>query len=138
MNQPASLRAFNLSAWALNHQSLMAFFMLLLMTAGVISYEQLPRNEDPAFTIKTAVVTARWPGADVAESVSLMTDTLEKNYRKRRIWITSRVKRVPDSRLFMLICAMTHRLPPWRGSGIRCVKRCRTSRRRYPQACKPL
>ena len=51
MNQRPSLRTFNLSAWALDHQSLMAFFMLLLMTAGVISYEHLPRNEDPAFTI---------------------------------------------------------------------------------------
>lgn len=82
MNQRPSLRTFNLSAWALDHQSLMAFFMLLLMTAGVISYEHLPRNEDPAFTIKTAVVTARWPGADVADSVSLMTDLLEKKLQE--------------------------------------------------------
>lgn len=82
MNQRPSLLTFNLSAWALGHQSLMAFFMLLLMTAGVISYEHLPRNEDPAFTIKTAVVTARWPGADVADSVSLMTDPLEKKLQE--------------------------------------------------------
>ena len=73
---------FNLSAWALAHQPLMAFFMLLLMTAGIISYEQLPRNEDPAFTIKTAVVSATWPGASVADTVNLVTDTLEKKLQE--------------------------------------------------------
>lgn len=54
---------FNLSAWALANQQLVAFFMLVLTIAGVMSYYNLPRNEDPAFTIKTAVVSASWPGA---------------------------------------------------------------------------
>lgn len=53
---------FNLSAWALANQQLVAFFMLVLTIAGVMSYYNLPRNEDPAFTIKTAVVSASWPG----------------------------------------------------------------------------
>ncbi|MFO6299049.1 efflux RND transporter permease subunit [Rahnella selenatireducens] len=73
---------FNLSAWALAHQPLMAFLMLLLMTAGIISYVQLPRNEDPAFTIKTAVVSATWPGATVEDTVNLVTDTLEKKLQE--------------------------------------------------------
>ena len=82
MKPSSPVGAFNLSAWALNHQSLIAFFMLLLMAAGVISYEQLPRNEDPAFTIKTAVVSASWPGASVEDSVNLVTDTLEKKLQE--------------------------------------------------------
>lgn len=82
MNQSASVRRFNLSDWALNHQPLMVFFMLLLMAAGVISYQKLPRNEDPAFTIKTAVVSASWPGASVADTVNLVTDTLEKKLQE--------------------------------------------------------
>lgn len=82
MKPSSPVGAFNLSAWALNHQSLIAFFMLLLMAAGVISYEQLPRNEDPAFTIKTAVVSASWPGASVEDTVNLVTDTLEKKLQE--------------------------------------------------------
>jgi multidrug efflux pump subunit AcrB len=35
--------------------------MMLILVAGILSYEKLPRNEDPAFTIKTAVVSAQWP-----------------------------------------------------------------------------
>ncbi|CAM3774216.1 hypothetical protein RABR111495_11360 [Rahnella bruchi] len=45
-------------------------------------YEQLPRNEDPAFTIKTAVVSASWPGASVEDTVNLVTDTLEKKLQE--------------------------------------------------------
>jgi multidrug efflux pump subunit AcrB len=82
MKPSSPVGAFNLSSWALNHQSLIAFFMLLLMAAGVISYEQLPRNEDPAFTIKTAVVSASWPGASVEDTVNLVTDTLEKKLQE--------------------------------------------------------
>jgi len=73
---------FNLSTWALQHQPLIVFFMLLVMAAGIFSYEQLPRNEDPAFTIKTAVVSASWPGADVKDTVNLVTDTLEKKLQE--------------------------------------------------------
>ncbi len=36
--------------------------MLLIIAMGAFCYENLPRNEDPAFTIKTAVVSAQWRG----------------------------------------------------------------------------
>ncbi|ARU95459.1 efflux RND transporter permease subunit [Tatumella citrea] len=74
--------SFNLSAWTLNHQQLITFFMLLVMAAGILSYEKLPRNEDPSFTIKTAVVSASWPGATVQDTVNLVTDTLEKKLQE--------------------------------------------------------
>ncbi len=73
--------AFNLSAWALKQQ-LMAFLMLLIVAAGIVSYEKLSRNEDPAFTIKTAVVSAQWPSADINDTVRLVTDTLEKKLQE--------------------------------------------------------
>lgn len=69
---------FNLSAWALKNQQMVSFFMLLVIAMGVFCYEKLPRNEDPAFTIKTAVVSAQWPGASVTDTTRLLTDTLEK------------------------------------------------------------
>lgn len=78
----SSGQKFNLSAWALSHQQWVAFLMLIIMIAGVISYEQLPRNEDPAFTIKTAVVSASWPGATVGDTLNFVTDTLEKKLQE--------------------------------------------------------
>lgn len=73
---------FNLSAWALANQQLVAFLMLVVMLLGVQSYLQLPRNEDPAFTIKTAVVSAAWPGATVQDTMNFVTDKLEKKLQE--------------------------------------------------------
>ncbi len=39
-------------------------------------------QQDPAFTIKTAVVSAQWPGATVKDTVSFVTDTLEKKLQE--------------------------------------------------------
>lgn len=76
-NQPSAQR-FNLSDWALKHQQLIVFFMLVLVVAGILSYQHLPRDEDPAFTIKTAVVSARWSGANAHDMVNLVTNQLEQ------------------------------------------------------------
>lgn len=37
---------------------------------------------DPAFTIKTAVVSAQWPGASVTDTTHLVTDVLEKKLQE--------------------------------------------------------
>ncbi|WP_320153795.1 efflux RND transporter permease subunit [uncultured Tolumonas sp.] len=80
-NRPAKSR-FNLSSWALANQQLVSFFMVIIIAAGIMSYERLPRNEDPAFTIKTAVVSAAWPGATTSDTVNLVTNTLEKKLQE--------------------------------------------------------
>lgn len=82
MSRHPHSRSFNLSAWALSHQQLITFFMLALMVMGIRSYQTLPRNEDPAFTIKTAVVSAQWPGATVTDTVNLLTEPLEKKLQE--------------------------------------------------------
>ncbi|RAM67627.1 ACR family transporter [Pseudomonas putida] len=69
---------FNLSAWSIGQKPLMFFLMLITLVGGMISYENLSRNEDPAFTIKTMVVAARWPGANIEDTTNLLTDRLEK------------------------------------------------------------
>lgn len=73
---------FNLSAWALAHQQLVSFLMLVIVAAGILCYENLPRNEDPAFTIKTAVVSAQWSGATIDDTTRLVTDVLEKKLQE--------------------------------------------------------
>ncbi len=72
----------NLSAWALRHQTLIVFFMLILSVAGVLAYLGLGRQEDPDFTIKTVVIQAYWPGATAREMELQVTDKLEKKLQE--------------------------------------------------------
>ncbi|TIT65603.1 MAG: efflux RND transporter permease subunit, partial [Mesorhizobium sp.] len=72
------MKGFNLSDWALNHRSLVWYFMLVFVVAGIFSYLNLGREEDPNFTIKTMIIQANWPGASVKETVQQVTDRIEK------------------------------------------------------------
>jgi multidrug efflux pump len=72
------VKNFNLSDWALNHRSLVWYFMLVFLIAGAVSYIDLGREEDPHFTIKTMLVQANWPGASVEETINQVTDRIEK------------------------------------------------------------
>ncbi|WP_352659498.1 efflux RND transporter permease subunit [Mesorhizobium sp. M0621] len=72
------MKGFNLSDWALSHRSLVWYFMLVFVVAGVSAYLNLGREEDPAFTIKTMLIQANWPGASVNETVRQVTDRIEK------------------------------------------------------------
>ena len=69
---------FNLSEWALEHRSLVWYFMIVFAVAGVFSYLGLGREEDPNFTIKTMIIQAQWPGASAAEVAKQVTDRIEK------------------------------------------------------------
>ncbi|WP_322516516.1 efflux RND transporter permease subunit [Rhodopseudomonas palustris] len=72
------MKSFNLSDWALQHRSLVWYFMIAFMAAGLLSYFELGREEDPAFTIKTMVIQAQWPGASAEETTRQVTDRIEK------------------------------------------------------------
>jgi multidrug efflux pump subunit AcrB len=73
---------FNLSDWALRHKSLVWYFMILASVAGILSYFNLGREEDPDFTIKTMLIQASWPGASVDEMTSQVTDRIEKKLQE--------------------------------------------------------
>lgn len=72
------MKKFNLSEWALEHRSLVTYFMIVFALFGVFSYRSLGREEDPNFTIKTMVLSARWPGSSVDEMTRQVTDRIEK------------------------------------------------------------
>ncbi len=74
----AAKKPFNLSDWALEHRSLVWYFMIVFALAGVFSYLGLGREEDPNFTIKTMIIQANWPGASSAEVAKQVTDRIEK------------------------------------------------------------
>ncbi|EPA98732.1 efflux RND transporter permease subunit [Pseudomonas umsongensis] len=70
--------SFNLSEWALKHQSFVWYLMFVSLLMGVFSYLNLGREEDPSFTIKTMVIQTRWPGATQEETLKQITDRIEK------------------------------------------------------------
>ncbi len=76
------MKEFNLSEWALNHRSIVAYLMIVAVAAGVFSYFRLGRSEDPTFIIKTMVVQATWPGATVQDTLQQVTERLERKLQE--------------------------------------------------------
>lgn len=75
-------KGFNLSDWALNHRSFVWFLMIVSLVAGVFSYNSMGREEDPSFAIKTMVVSASLPGATAEETLTQVTDRIEKKLQE--------------------------------------------------------
>ena len=73
---------FNLSEWSIGNRSLVVFFMIGIIIAGVMAFLKLGRAEDPVFTIRTMVVQAHWPGATLEETVLQVTERLERTLQE--------------------------------------------------------
>ena len=67
----------NLSEWSLKRPSFIVFLMILVVAAGALAFKKLGRDEDPAFTVRTMIVAAAWPGATVQETLEQVTERLE-------------------------------------------------------------
>lgn len=72
----------NLSEWSLKHQQMVVYLILVLSIAGAISFFQLGRAEDPAFTFKVMVVRTLWPGATAQEVEREVTERIEKKLQE--------------------------------------------------------
>lgn len=67
----------NLAEFAIRQRTFIVFFTVLSVIAGLISYFELGKLEDPNFTVKTAVVITLYPGASAQEVEEQVTDTIE-------------------------------------------------------------
>ena len=76
------MKRFNLSEWAITHQALVLFMILLIGAAGLYSYSRLGRAEDPSFTIKVMNIHVGWPGATAAELQTQVVDKIEKKLQE--------------------------------------------------------
>ncbi len=76
------MKRFNLSEWAITHQALVLFMIVLIGAAGLFSYFKLGRAEDPSFTIKVMTVQVAWPGATAAELQTQVVDKIEKKLQE--------------------------------------------------------
>ena len=69
---------FNLSGLALRNRSVVIYLMIVAVAAGLLAFFRLGRNEDPSFVIKTMVVSAAWPGATMEDTLTQVTERLER------------------------------------------------------------
>lgn len=72
------MKSFNLTEWAFHHKPLVYFFIAIVFAAGIFSYRQLGRMEDPDFVIRQMVVSVAWPGANARDVEEQVTDKIEK------------------------------------------------------------
>ncbi|MDD4962468.1 MAG: efflux RND transporter permease subunit [Gallionella sp.] len=98
------MKAPNLSAWALKHQQMVIYLMVVLTIAGVLSYRNLGRAEDPDFTMKVMVVRTLWPGATALQVEQELTERLEKKLQETPwIDIVRSASKAGDSTIFVLL-----------------------------------
>jgi multidrug efflux pump subunit AcrB len=77
----------NLSEWAIHRRSVIVYCMLAAVVAGTVSFLRLGRAEDPAFTVRTMVVFADWPGASLDETLLQVTERIERRLQEiRHLW----------------------------------------------------
>ncbi len=76
------MKHINLSEWALEHPSMVLYLIVVLTIAGVLSFLQLGRAEDPDFTFKIMVVRTQWPGATAREVEQELTERIEKKLQE--------------------------------------------------------
>ena len=70
------------SRWGLSNKQLVNFFVLILVIGGLLSYNSMPKLEDPAIKVKQAMVVCVYPGASAHEVELEVTDKLEKSIRE--------------------------------------------------------
>lgn len=78
----ATGNSFNLSQWALNHRSLLIYFIAVVLLFGVYGYNQLPQSEAPPFTFKVMVVKTLWPGATTLQVREQVTQRISRELRE--------------------------------------------------------
>ena len=72
----------NLAEFSIRKSTIAWFLTLLIAVGGVWSYNGLGKLEDPAFTIKTAVIATPYPGASPLEVENEVTSLIESAAQK--------------------------------------------------------
>lgn len=68
----------SLIEYAITHKVVSYFVCILLLFGGIAGYLSLGQLEDPVFSIKTAVIVTKYPGASPQEVEQEVTDRIEK------------------------------------------------------------
>jgi multidrug efflux pump subunit AcrB len=63
---------------AFRYNRIVIMLIIILLFSGLLAYKSLPKAQDPGFTIRTAVIMTRLPGASPERMELLVTDKIEK------------------------------------------------------------
>jgi len=72
----------NIAEYSIKNKVISWLFLVILAIGGVSSFSNLSRLEDPAFTIKDAMIISTYPGANSMEVEEELTYPLEKEIRQ--------------------------------------------------------
>jgi len=72
----------NLTAAAIDKNRITLTIVALLVIAGSLAYQNLPKAQDPGYVIRTAVITTQFPGASPERVELLVTDKIEKKIQE--------------------------------------------------------
>ncbi len=72
----------NIAGYSIKNKVISWLFLVILAVGGYTSFMDLGRLEDPAFTIKDAMIISTYPGATSQEVEEELTYPLEKEIRK--------------------------------------------------------
>jgi multidrug efflux pump len=104
------MKGFNLSQWAITHRALVLFMIIVLGAAGIYSYFNLGRAEDPSFTIKVMIVNVAWPGATASEMQTQVADKIEKKLQE--LPYLDRIESYSQPGVSFIQVFLTDRTPP--------------------------
>ncbi|OFT16392.1 multidrug transporter [Klebsiella sp. HMSC22F09] len=93
---------FNLSALAVRERSITLFLIILITVAGVLSFFELGRAEDPPFTVKQMTIISAWPGATAQEMQDQVAEPLEKRMQELKWYDRSETYTLPGLAYTML------------------------------------
>ncbi|MGC1096432.1 efflux RND transporter permease subunit [Pantoea agglomerans] len=93
---------FNLSALAVRERSITLFLIILLTVAGILSFFELGRAEDPPFTVKQMTIISAWPGATAREMQDQVAEPLEKRLQELKWYDRSETYTRPGLAFTML------------------------------------
>ena len=76
------MKSFNLSAWALEHRSIVLFLILVIAVAGVVGFPRLGQLEDPNFSVPSMTAIVIWPGATSQQIQDEVLNRMEKKFEQ--------------------------------------------------------
>ena len=65
----------NIAEFSIKKDVITWVFAIILVIAGIMAYNSLPRLEDPEFTIKEAIIITLYPGASAEEVEEEVSNT---------------------------------------------------------------
>ena len=70
--------ALNFTRIAIDQSRVTLVLVAMLVIGGVLAFLDMPKAQDPGFTVRTAVITTSFPGASPERVELLVTDKIEK------------------------------------------------------------